>query len=247
MGELVLVGETRMRRRVNVLTSVGGAVDRSLLADQAYEAIRKEILNGSYPPGAWLRIEPLAQKLGVSIVPVREALTRLVGDGLLEKFPHVGFRVKVFTKEEIVEVYELRCALEKYAAGLAARRILPEEIRALEELHKAMVSLAQSRNGLVKFHEYNQEFHSRLIRAAKNKYLEKIALEIALKVEFLVGRAAHIPGRIQQALGEHQAILEAVKEGNVDQSQVLMEEHLIRALEDLLSWWEEQRGDSGGE
>ncbi|RTG97496.1 GntR family transcriptional regulator [Thermus scotoductus] len=228
-----------------LLTKTELVLERSLLADQAYEYIKSLLFKGAFPPGSWLRIEPLAQRLGVSTVPVREALTRLVGDGLLEKLPHQGFRVRAFTRQEVAEIYELRCALEKHAAKLAAQRRTPETLEILEQLHadvlETMPQLSEEAvdsEVLARFRAYNQQFHTQIVAMAGNTQLAETYRNIALQIEYLVGQAAYIPGRAAQALREHERLLQALRLGDGEEAQRIVEAHLQRAMEDLLARWE---------
>ena len=97
---------------------------RNIVAEQ----MRAAILNGHYKPGEWLRQERLAQDLGVSQMPVREALKELAAEGLIEHVPYRGARVVVFSIDDILDLYSHRAFLESRAAFIAAEIITPNEL-----------------------------------------------------------------------------------------------------------------------
>lgn len=99
----------------------------TLLADQAYEAIHAAILSGELPAGARLKVRDLAEQVGTSVTPVREAIRRLEETGLAERQPHKGAVVKVLTLEELIHVYDVRRLLETEAARLGAENISNED------------------------------------------------------------------------------------------------------------------------
>lgn len=103
------------------------ANERKSLAELAYEATREKILSGSFKPGDWLRQEGLSKQLAVSHTPVREALDRLVADGLAERVPGRGVRVSAIDVNDIAEVYCLRLHIEPITVRLTALNISSEE------------------------------------------------------------------------------------------------------------------------
>ena len=102
---------------------------KSRRSDLAYQAIREAIAFGHIKPGEWLRQEALADELNVSQVTVREALSRLVAEGLAVHIPYKGVKAVLLPPAELRDVYELRALLEGFAVELAAERISPEELR----------------------------------------------------------------------------------------------------------------------
>jgi DNA-binding GntR family transcriptional regulator len=139
------------------------------LATEVYEELRKSIVEGSIRPNERLIEADLAAMLQVSRTPIRESMLRLAGDGLI--VPHKrGWIVREHSQQEIREVYEIRAALEGFAAGLAAQRATDEELAGIKAIHQAYIDTVsdESRGLLV---EHNDAFHNAVIAAAKNNLL----------------------------------------------------------------------------
>jgi DNA-binding GntR family transcriptional regulator len=151
--------------------------DLSSLSDRAYAAIREDILRGRLRPGTPLSRRRLADELGMSIVPVGEALRRLEDDGLVESRARVGTRVRVHTGEDVRALYELREALETQSARLFCQRATPaerQEIRRLaEQLDVLFSRLAGSRDAEFAFavHTQHVQFHMRIAEHARSRLL----------------------------------------------------------------------------
>ncbi len=139
------------------------------LATEVYEELRKSIVEGSIRPNERLIEADLAAMLQVSRTPIRESMLRLAGDGLI--VPHKrGWIVREHSQQEIREVYEIRAALEGFAAGLAAQRATDEELAGIKAIHQAYIDTVsdESRGQLL---EHNDAFHNAVIAAAKNDLL----------------------------------------------------------------------------
>src|SRR4051794_19877249 len=114
------------------------------IQEKAYRYLRGKILSGEFAPGAVLSEASIAREMGNSRGPLREAVRRLTAEGLLRQSPAGGSVVVDFSRREVAELYELREALEVYAAGKAAERGLrPEEFEALDQLVKALLPIRQ--------------------------------------------------------------------------------------------------------
>jgi DNA-binding GntR family transcriptional regulator len=144
----------------------GGPVNRST---EVYEELRQAIVEGAIRPNERLIEIELAEKLGVSRTPVRESMLRLAGDGLIVSHRR-GWVVREHSTDEIREVYEIRAALEGFAAGLAAQRASDAELKAIEKNHQDYIDTVKnsSRGELV---EHNDAFHEAVISAARNNLL----------------------------------------------------------------------------
>ena len=140
-------------------------IDKGNLSERVYANIRSALMDGEYQPGERLRINALAEQLGVSITPVREAIFRLVSDHVLEMKAATAIHVPELSADELREIQLIRLLLEGEAAGLAAERITAKELAALEDLQahfqKAVASDPKKAALL------NREFHFGLIAAAR--------------------------------------------------------------------------------
>jgi len=187
-------------------------------ADRAFEAIERAIVTGEFPPGSRLGEEVLAARLGVSRGPLREALRRLEGRGLVVRLPHAGVRVVRLTHADLIEIYEIRANLEGLACRLAAQRITAEEIDALEALLRFHADDEDLRSGESYFQEHGAfDFHFVIARLSKSRRLEQLLCHdyysLARMFRF---RTGHKPGRPRRAYKDHLRIWEALRDRDAD-------------------------------
>lgn len=197
-------------------------------ADIAYTRLKAAIANGSLVPGSRLREAELAEWLGISRTPVRDALKQLASEGLLASAPRRGLVVATLDQQQITEIYALRDVLEGLAANLAARHSSDAEIAALENMVEIQSQLPETDGaGLA---QLNREFHNRIYRAARNRYLLQAlgSLESALA---LLNRTTYdYPGRPAIALKEHRLITAAIAARDPETAEKAARTH-IRAAE----------------
>jgi DNA-binding GntR family transcriptional regulator len=150
-------------------TNQGVAEAPSNRTTEVYEQLRQAIVEGSIRPNERLIESDLAERLDVSRTPVRESMLRLAGDGLIISHRR-GWVVREHSADEIREVFEVRAALEGFAAGLAAQRATDSELKAIEAIHQNYIDSIQgsSRGHLV---AHNDAFHEAIIAAARNQLL----------------------------------------------------------------------------
>jgi GntR family transcriptional regulator, vanillate catabolism transcriptional regulator len=210
------------------------------LADQAREAIRTAILDGSFRPEERLTIEQLAAELGISRTPVREALKALEGDGLVQLLPHKGVVVARFAREEIQHRYAIRAMLEGYAAELACRREGPGVAAALaanvEEL-AALVPRVQpdDATGIRRLADLNQEFHRVIHEASGSPTLIRLLGGLRNPLAFTLGFWRE-PALRRSSLASHRAIADAFARREPELARSLMERHLLEARDHLASY-----------
>ncbi len=142
----------------------------TLLTDQVYATLHAAIISGELPAGARLRIRDLADQVGTSVMPVREAIRRLEQAGLAEREPHKGAVVKGLTLEELVHVYGVRRLLEGEAARLGSERITPEDCERLHAEYDLMVS-AIGEGRVVDYLDHDETFLTTLYAASGNPVL----------------------------------------------------------------------------
>lgn len=198
------------------------------MALQAYRLIRRAILERRLNPRQRLIETELAAMLGVSRTPVREALSRLEVDGLVDLQPTGGFIVRDI-EDELAEIYELRQRIEGYAANLAARRITPEELARLDDVcSRGLAAVdAEDLNGRV---ELNNAFHRLLTEASHSPRLIRLTgsyREYFLNAGFLRRYDRDTAVRHHR---QHSAILDAVRRGQGDLAERLVAEHFQSAL-----------------
>jgi len=202
---------------------------RSVLADQVYEALKDQVLNLDYHPGGRLVIDGIARDLGVSPTPVRDALARLAGEGLIESTPFRGFAVLPDpTLEQIRQSFEARAAVETAAVHLGCERATPEQLAALRNLHARIASERYGRRAesFSTFVRLNQQFHELLVATSGNEYLVD-ALR-SLRHDALVARTRHGRGvpDLPSIVREHEAILDALERREVDAAVAAVGRHI---------------------
>jgi DNA-binding GntR family transcriptional regulator len=209
----------------------GSNVDR-ISADSvvglAYEQLRALILAGDLTPGSRLRQAALAEQLGTSRTPVREALRRLAGEGLVEFHPNRGFWTSDLGLEAVLRRLEVRLILEPGISALAARRRSEDHLKALQET----IEREQAASDAAQAHDASRDFHLALARATANIELER-TLESLWIVEVgrrLMTRRATVQDWRTRDVAEHRAILEAVDAGRADQARELMAAHVRDAI-----------------
>lgn len=196
---------------------------------KAYQIIRQGILDGKYPPGGQLREEYLASEIGVSRTPVRDALRRLLADGLVESERNHGTFVTDLTPEEVLEVFELRAILEGYGARRAAESITDEEIAELERLADAMEAVAgKEKLRQERWARLNTEFHIALVRASRSRRLERILRQM-FQVPLVPLKQYRLRGlvNIDRSNRQHREIIEAMRERDAAWVSRTVEAHLL--------------------
>lgn len=207
------------------------ALVRSSLAEGAYADIRARILDGRIPPGSRVTVRPIADRLGLSATPIKAALVRLEREGLIAAHLHRGFFVPDLGDADMSEIYELREALDSMAAALAAARAGAEDraaglarLCAEQEQHLAVRDIDGYRRSDVDFHRalWAASGNSRLLRAGE-PLLDQMLLSNAL--------SARQPGRADDSLGEHRAIVDAIRSGDADAAAERARDHIRRSHE----------------
>jgi DNA-binding GntR family transcriptional regulator len=203
-------------------------VTRSLTsAERALDTLREDILRGALPAGARLGEVELAERLGVSRTPVREALSRLAAEGLVELVPNRGARVASWTVDELEGVFALRSLLEPQLTALAVPHASAADLDALEELAAEMVDLGdRDLDGLVPL---NRAFHGRLVELAAAPAL---ATALAGAVHSpLVARNFHAydAASLHRSLAHHAEIVAALRAGDPEWARAVMTAHIHNA------------------
>jgi DNA-binding GntR family transcriptional regulator len=217
---------------MSVLPEPAAAPDRLNIAsvvDQVYTAIRERISSGSLPRGARVHQEDLAEELGVSRTPVREALRRLAAEGLVEMRTNRGARVADVDQIGMRVSYEARTVIEPGAARLAAALRLPEPIA---RMRAAVVAQRRSLRNVQRSFEANREFHLALAAASGNDFLVQFAerLWVARIGETIYERQVQTQERMLLDVREHEQIIEAIEAGDGRRAESLTRRHLTDAM-----------------
>lgn len=201
------------------------------VADSVHRALRDAIIGGRLRPGSRLSVPHLAQKLDVSRSPVREAVQRLVQDGLATEEPHRGAAVAMLDPTELIPLYEVREALEGLAASLAARCGDGDHLAALVQAHREHAAVLE-RGESSQFVARDMAFHAALRTASHNRelcsYLERLQGKIAIAM-----LGGNLAAWSRHAIVEHEAILTAVLAQDPERAELAARAHIARVRADI--------------
>lgn len=195
------------------------------LRERVYAPLEHTIIHGELSPGTHLKEDELARKLGVSRNPVREALQQLVHEGMADYVPAKGVFVHTPTEKEISDVLHVRMVLECEAARLAASHRTPAQLADMNALLRdGREALATS--NAEKLLKLNERFHHAVVEAADNSVLEQSMEMLQKRITWYF--AGVVAARAVFSWDEHEAILHALEEGNVDLAAERMAQHVHR-------------------
>ena len=192
------------------------------------ESLVEAIVNGDIAPGSKISEPELAKRYQVSRGPLREAIMRVEGLGLIERIPHVGARVITLSPEKLVELYSVREALEGMAARLAARHITQEQLAGLEAVLLTHSHHIDQVEGASYFHQHGDfDFHYRIILASRNsKLIALLCDELYHLLRMYRYQSPRSQSRPVEALDEHKYILQAIRNRDEELAEMLMRRHI---------------------
>jgi DNA-binding GntR family transcriptional regulator len=207
------------------------------LSSRAYELLRESILDGELQPGEALFEIHLADKLGMSRTPVREALQSLVREGYLEELPGRGYVVPRRSPDDLREFFELREVLEAAAARYAALRARPEEIAELQ----ALCDQYEGEAALERWNRIGAAFHGLIIQAARNIRLAKLLGSLTVQIDLSRRSVLQAgPAWRQTAVRDHRAICAAITARDGDAAHAAAAAHVRHSCEVTLLAYQPQ-------
>ncbi|SEG78678.1 DNA-binding transcriptional regulator, GntR family [Thermomonospora echinospora] len=214
------------------------------LTDRVAGRIRDAIHEGRYPPGARLVERTLAAELGVSHIPVREALTRLTDEGLVERAPRRGARVATLSPRELEELSSLRIVLERFVVTRVQERLTAVEEK---ELRRMVASMRQAavRGDYRRVFDLDQRFHERLWELADHRMLGEVVTGLRGRISAFLraATAALEPDALERHAASHDELLEAITSGDAEIGRAEMTRHIELATERLRGTLDEGDGD----
>jgi len=207
---------------------------KSSLTDKAYNQIKEWVVRYNLKPGARLHVSDLAHALQMSQTPVREALSMLEKEHLIERQPQKGFRVSALSMQGVEDLYDLRIALEVLAARQAAMRMTPSGRNRIARLLAEVGRLMKNGNKQ-RILELEQDFHLIILEASGNKPLAEMGRAILDRIWIIQNINLLTTDHLSDAHPQHLNVLEAIKNGDSQKAAKLMHRHLTFAKEFVLS------------
>jgi DNA-binding GntR family transcriptional regulator len=199
--------------------------------ERVYQVVHERILSGAYSPGFRLVIDSLAEELGVSALPVREAIRRLEAEGLVVYQPNAGPRVAPADPAQFVESLSVLAVLEGYATALAAPNITKADITRLRAINASMVSCIETLDAL-RFGELNQQFHHAIYERCPNPYLVELLTETGRRLDVIRRTVfTRIPYRGTESTAEHEQLIELLESGApIEELEAAARAHKLRTV-----------------
>jgi DNA-binding GntR family transcriptional regulator len=213
----------------------------SSIREAAYKHLREAILSGSLPPGERIPEPALAETLGLSRTPIREALQTLAKEGLVEVIPHKGARVRQLSVKEIEEVYQVRAVLESEGARLAACHATPHEV---SEIFEGLEHLAKLDSGdLTAQRQADMRFHHAFVAAGHNSTLERLFSDLQGSLSLLRIYTSNL-SQTAETQAQHLAIAEAIRDKQPEVAANAAKVHVLHFLDLVLDEEKRRRGDT---
>jgi DNA-binding GntR family transcriptional regulator len=212
-------------------------IKRQRASDLVLRALRESILSQVFAPGERLNPEELAARLDVSLTPVKDAMTRLAAEGLVDIKPRSGTFVADLSPEDVGETFEIRAALEALAAERAASRVTPATLARLRALVRELERPVATERERLAHERLNVEFHQMIVTVAGNRKLQQ--LYESLNAHITIGRVhrsrANWGQRLDAEREEHREILAALDAGDGTRAAAAIRRHILRASESLVA------------
>lgn len=214
---------------------MGGVGDKyRTMQEIVYSTIKERILSGEYSPGQRLITNDLATELGVSRMPIREALHRLeAATGLVTLIPHKGAVVNVISQEDILEVFRIRAVLEGLAARLACPNLDDKQLNQLEQINQKVIELGHSIDEET-FLEFNRQFHAPIWQAAHSPRLVGMLRSLYDASRSYRYMSVMLPGRFEEIVAEHAEIVAALRKRDLAEVEKVVNNHYHQTVKWLI-------------
>ncbi|MET3516810.1 DNA-binding GntR family transcriptional regulator [Pseudacidovorax sp. 1753] len=202
------------------------------LYEEVAELLRQRIFRRELEPGSWIDELRIAEELGISRTPLREALKVLAAEGLVTMKLRRGAYVTEVSDRDLADVYHLLALLESDAAGVVATRATEPQITELRALHEELEAAA--RPGHVDrehFFAVNERFHMRLLAIADNRWRDQMVADLRKVMKLNRHNSLLKAGRIEESLAEHRALVAAIEARDAQAAEARMREHFANGLE----------------
>ena len=198
------------------------------LYEEVAELLRQKIFTRELEPGNWIDELKIAEQLGISRTPMREALKVLAAEGLVTMKVRRGAYVTEVSDKDLRDVYHLLALLESDGAGTVAKHASDEQLEALQDLHQQLCAAVNDRE---RFFDINEQFHVQLLSAADNRWRQQMVTDLRKVMKLNRHHSLFKTGRVQESLQEHQALMDALLARDGQLSAQRMREHFANGLE----------------
>ena len=211
-------------------------LQRQRAVDAVYDALRSAIINSLLRPGERLNVDELADRLGVSLTPVRGAIQQLATEGLVEIRPRSGTFVASLTVQDVDETFKIRCALECLAARDAIDKFTDRDVRGLKELLRALKKPVRTDEDRAAHDKNNSELHQTIIRLSENHRLQEMYEGLNAHLRIARIHAGHVGWvtRVRDEQVEHEAIVDAIERRDGAALEQALTHHIYRAKDDMI-------------
>jgi len=207
-------------------------VPRRSTVEIVFDELRSAILYGSLPPGSQLGEADLAARLGVSRGPLREAMQRLVQEGLLRSEPHRGLFVITLDEDDVQDVYLARLAIERAACQMIMHRNRGEAVVQLNEALQILVGAARQADRTA-MSDADLAFHEALVASSGSPRLERMAQTLLVETRMCLNALQEKYPEPEDLVEEHRKLVDAISDGEEERLLRLIEEHMTDSIERL--------------
>lgn len=202
-------------------------IDNPNLRGQTYKILKNMIITRELLPGKKIIEETLAQEIGVSRTPIREALFRLEHEGIVKIIPRRGAFVVKPSKDNIIEVLQIREVLEALIVRLVTPILDKADIRELRHCLEKLSDTPEEERHVIEYNDSELEFHGLLLKRCPSQMLRQMMEMVNSRLQIIRLRTVVLPGRAQKSLIEHADILRMIEEGNAEEAEMLMRKHMV--------------------
>jgi DNA-binding GntR family transcriptional regulator len=220
-------------------------LDRNTLAKQVVREIRLQIFSGVFKPGKRVVETEIAEAMGISRGPVREAFAELKKEGLIVTYPRQGTYVRNFTIQDIREIYTLRALLEGYAVTLALENIKKQDLDWLQGILN-QVSEAAGKKDVIETARLNMQFHRKILDLSGHKRLSDTWKSLLAQTQMLSAMTTEFYTNLIDIRKSHETLLKALMTGNKEHNKKCFENHILISMNELIDYLSkmQQKGTS---
>ena len=222
-----------MKLNLNVNVKQQNGTTPLVASDQVYLNLRQQILNGDINPGTALRQDDIAAQNDVSKIPVREALRRLQMEGLVDFVPRKGATVRQIDLNDVLELLDIRLALECRALELSVPSFIDSDIESAWDIHDTYKREVNPEN----WSNLNREFHHCLLEPCDNRHLMSLLADVEQRMGLLMRYRVTEASGLKRPIKEHGLILDACEQRNIDLAVTLLHKHIETTQKEVAAYY----------